>query len=344
MFRASIKILLLTILIMTVVSGCSSNEDSLVQNTTESTTSEPISTETVEMTTESVEVEKIKIVASLFPHYDFAKTIGGDYVDVSLILPPGIESHSFEPTPREIVTIMDADLFIYTNDLMEPWAAELIKNVESGQATVIDLSKGVELLAFDEDHTHDDEDADEHGDEGEYDPHYWLDLGNALIMVDSIKDALIGVNPELQETFEMNADGLKMEIIALDEAFFEMMNHVSSKTILSGGHFAFGYFASRYGLDHESPYHGFSPDAEPTPQNIASLIKSVKETGAQAIFFEELIEPRVAKIISEEANVEMLLLHAAHNVSKDELASNITFVEIMNGNLERLKKGLGYNE
>lgn len=344
MFRTSIKILLLTVLIMTVVSGCSSNEDNLVQNTTELITTESQSTETVEMTTENVAVEKIKIVASLFPHYDFAKTIGGDYVDVSLILPPGIESHSFEPTPREIVTIMDADLFIYTNDLMEPWAAELIGNVESGQATVIDLSKGVELLAFDEDHTHDDEDGDGHGDEGEYDPHYWLDLGNALIMVESIKDALIGVNPELKETFEMNADGLKMEIIALDEAFFEMMEHVSSKTILSGGHFAFGYFASRYGLDHESPYNGFSPDAEPTPQNIAALIKSVRETGAQAIFYEELIEPRVAKIISEEANVEMLLLHAAHNISKDELASNITYVDIMKGNLERLKKGLGYNE
>ncbi len=331
---------------MTVVSGCSSNEDSLVQNTTESTTSEPITTETVEMTTENVEVEKIKIVASLFPHYDFAKTIGGDYVDVSLILPPGIESHSFEPTPREIVTIMEADLFIYTNDLMEPWAAELITNVDNSEVTVIDLSKGIELLAFDEDHTHDHdhEEEDEHNHEGEYDPHYWLDLDNALIMVDSIRDALVSVNPDLEETFEENAEALKMEIVDLDRAFLEMMNHVSSKTILSGGHFAFGYFASRYGLDHESPYHGFSPDAEPTPQNIASLIKSVKETGAQAIFYEELIEPRVAKIISEEANVEMLLLHAAHNVSKDELASNITFVEIMKGNLERLKKGLGYNE
>lgn len=344
MFRASVKILILTILIMAVVSGCSSNEDNLVQNTTESTAAETTSTETIEKTTEEAEVEKIRIVASLFPHYDFAKTIGGDYVDVSLILPPGIESHSFEPTPREIISIMDADLFIYTNDLMEPWAAALIKNVESGQATVIDLSKGIELLAFDEDHTHDDEDADGHGDEGEYDPHYWLDLGNAMIMIDSIRDALTGVNPELKGFFEENAEALKMEIAALDKAFFEMMNHVSSKTILSGGHFAFGYFASRYGLDHESPYYGFSPDAEPTPQNIAALIKSVKETGAQAIFFEELIEPRVAKIISEEANVEMLLLHAAHNISKDELASNITYVEIMRGNLERLKKGLGYNE
>lgn len=345
MAKTTLIILLITMLAVVIITGCSASDGESNENvvTTEVVT-DALTTE--EPTTETVEVEKIKIIASLFPHYDFAKRIAGEYAEVSLILPPGIESHSFEPTPREIISIMDSKIFLYTNDLMEPWAAELIKNVDKSSTIVVDLSASIELLKFDEDHSHghDHEDSEDDNHEGEYDPHYWLDLGNAMLMVASIKDALIEAMPEQRNTFEANAEALYEELKALDESFFDMMNHVSSKTILSGGHFAFGYFASRYGLDHKSPYNGFSPDAEPTPKNIAALIKSVKETGVKAIFYEELIEPRVAKIISEEAKVDMLLLHGAHNISKDELSSNISYVDIMKGNLERLKIGLGYNE
>lgn len=341
-----IKTIILSIMLLSIffIAGCSSNVSDTEQaevvtvETSEETTTES----TTESTTEEVPIVKTKVVASLFPHYDFARTIAGEYGDVTLLLPPGIESHSFEPTPRDIIAIMDSSIFLYTNELMEPWAHALIENVDSNQTKVVDLSTNIELLKFDEDHAHDD--SDDHGHEGEYDPHYWLDINNAIIMVETIKNALIEVSPEQRETFEENAAQLVISLNELDRAFFDMANNVASKTILSGGHFAFGYFATRYGLEHKSPYYGFSPDAEPTPKNIAALINTIKATSANAIFFEELIEPRVAKIISEEANVEMLLLHGAHNVSKDEIESGTTYVEIMTANLERLKKGLGYNE
>ena len=180
--------------------------------------------------------------------------------------------------------------------------------------------------------------------EGEYDPHYWLDPINGLIMTESIKEALIEAMPENRAIFEANAAELVSALESLDRDFITAFEKTQSKTILSGGHFAFGYFAKRYGLDNMSPYVGFSPDAEPTPRRIADLIDTIESTKAKAIFYEELIDPRVATIISQEAGVEMLLLHGAHNISKDEITGGISYIEIMKGNLERLKIGLGYVE
>jgi zinc transport system substrate-binding protein len=117
-----------------------------------------------------------------------------------------------------------------------------------------------------------------------------------------------------------------------------------SRTIIYGGHFAFGYFARRYGLEYLSPYAGFSPNAEPTPRKIAELIETLKKTGSSCIYYEELLEPRVARIIAENTGAKLLLLHGAHNISRDELDQGVTYLEIMQGNLERLKLGLGYYE
>ncbi len=306
--------------------------------------------------------EKLTIVASLFPHYDFARAIAGDYATVTLILPPGIESHAYEPTPKDIIKITESDVFLYTSETMEPWAHALIESVDPNRTRVIDMSTGIELIAaiHDEDASTTEgatitstENTTENGtevsteedhEEGEYDPHYWLDPINARIMAESIKEALIEAMPENQAIFEANAAELISALEALDKEFTAAFERTQSKTILSGGHFAFGYFAKRYGLDNMSPYVGFSPDAEPTPRRIADLIDTIESTKANAIFYEELIDPRVATIISEEAGVEMLLLHGAHNISKDELEGGITYIEIMKGNLERLKIGLGYVE
>lgn len=298
--------------------------------------------------------EKLTIVASLFPHYDFARTIAGDYATVTLILPPGIESHAYEPTPKDIIKITESDVFLYTSEIMEPWAHALIESIDANRTQVIDMSTGIELLAA----VHDEDEAtteavtktetetisEEVHEEGEYDPHYWLDPTNARIMVESIKNALVEAMPEQKSVFEANAAKLISELETLDRDFMTAFEKTQSKTILSGGHFAFGYFAKRYGLENMSPYVGFSPDAEPTPRRIADLIDTIESTKARAIFYEELIDPRVATIISEEAGVEMLLLHGAHNISKDELAGGITYIDIMKGNLERLKIGLGYVE
>ena len=331
--KLPIVILLFALFLLSaLVMGCDNRIDSSVNESTENV--------------EATEIQnKLTIVASLFPHYDFARAIAGEYADVILILPPGIESHAYEPTPKDIIKITESDVFLYTNEIMEPWAHALIESIDPTSTRVIDMSTGIELMAANhEDEASTEAASEEDHEEGEYDPHYWLDPINGLIMTESIKEALIEAMPENRAIFEANAAELVSALESLDRDFITAFEKTQSKTILSGGHFAFGYFAKRYGLDNMSPYVGFSPDAEPTPRRIADLIDTIESTKAKAIFYEELIDPRVATIISQEAGVEMLLLHGAHNISKDEITGGISYIEIMKGNLERLKIGLGYVE
>ena len=334
MKHIKLGILLLSFILIFVMTGCTNQNSKLV-------------------TSSNTESGKLKVIASLFPQYDFANQIGGDLVETSLILPPGVEAHAFDPTPRDIISISESEIFLYTSDDMEPWVSSLIENIDIKKTQVIDLSKNVTLIKADhhqeEGETHEEsearEDEDDH-EEGEehYDPHYWLDPQNAMIMVADIKAALVLAMPENEAVFTENADRLIAELKALDEEIEGAVSKFESRTILSGGHFAFGYFAHRYGLEHMSPYNGFSPDAEPLNQNIQELIDTIEKSKTNAIFYEELIDPRVAETLSEQTGAKMYLLHGAHNLSKEELKAGITYVQIMKDNLERLKVGLGYHE
>jgi len=179
---------------------------------------------------------------------------------------------------------------------------------------------------------------DEHGG---FDPHVWLDPLLARDMVRNIEKGLTAADPAGAAVYKKNADSYIVELEKLDSEISSGLAHLKSRTIVYGGHFAFGYFAKRYGLDHISPYAGFSPDAEPTPKRVSELADSLARTGTSTIFFEELVEPRVAQTISEETGAQLQLLHGAHNVGKDELASGITYLSIMRRNLSVLEAALG---
>ncbi len=163
-------------------------------------------------------------------------------------------------------------------------------------------------------------------------------------MVKNIMEGLIEVDGNEAQYYRENAEKYIKELKALDESFIEAFKKTKTDTIIYGGHFAFGYFTERYHLNHISPYIGFSPNAEPTPNRIIELIKTLEQSEIKVIYYEELVDPKVATIISEETGAKMLLLHGAHNISKEELQSNITYVEIMRDNLEKLKEGLGYEQ
>lgn len=287
---------------------------------------------------------KLKVVTTLFPLYDFARQIAGDTAEVTLLLPPGIEPHAYDPTPRDVVRIREADLFIYTSPEMEPWVQRILQGVQKEKTLVVEASQGIRLM----EHAHDSEGARTPSSEAEKpgakDPHVWLDPVLAARIAHTIEAALIQNDPARKEQYTRNAEALDAQLNQLDADFKAVFAKTRFKTIIYGGHFAFGYFAERYGLDNISPYKGFSPDAEPTPARIAQLIETLKSTGQDTIYFEELIDPKIARVISEQTGAQMLLLHGAHNLSKEELSSGITYVQIMEGNLERLKKGLKYHE
>lgn len=283
---------------------------------------------------------KLKIITTLFPQYDFIREIGKDKVDVKLLLPAGVEAHAYEPTPRDIANIKNADMFIYTGEYMEPWAVKIADNIKSEKLVMVDASQGINLMGD----SHDEHDHDDNHDHGDKDPHIWLDPIYAQKMVDNIVAGLIEVDRENERFYVKNGEDYKTKLEELDQKFVEAFQKTKSNNIIYGGHFAFGYFTKRYNLKHISPYSGFTPDTEPTPKRIIELIKTIESAGVKAIYYEELIDPKVAKILSKETDARMLLLHGAHNLSKDELESNLSYIDIMEGNLERLKEGLGYNE
>ena len=295
---------------------------------------------------------KPKIIATLFPQFDFTRAIAGDLVEVALLLPPGVESHAYEPTPRDIAGIAEADAFLFTGEVMEPWATKLIGNLKGSSVKVVDLSRGITLITseahgHEEDHSHDEDEHEEEGEahpEGAFDPHIWLDPNNAKIMVTSILEALVEMDPANAATYKGNAARYLDELTALDEDYQDLFAKAQSKTIYYGGHFVFGYFAKAYGLTTISPYDGFSPDAEPTPRRIAELIDAMANAPFKVIYYEELVDPKIAKLVSQETGAQMVLLHGAHNVSKQELESGVTYLSLMKENLEKLKLGMGYRE
>lgn len=302
---------------------------------------------------------KIKVITTLFPTYDFVKQIAKDKVDVSLLLPAGVEPHSFEPKAKDIVRMNEVDIFIYTGEHMEPWSKKILQGLSNKKVFVVDVSQGIPLISFtgnerdadhDFDHDEDDYDSLEYHDEedthhhADKDPHIWLDLNNAQKMVETILQALIKVDPINKDFYLLHGREYQQKLKELDERLIRILSTAQHKTILYGGHFAFGYFAKRYGLQHESPYKSFSPNAEPSPKAIIELMNKLKDSKKKYIYHEELIDPKVARMIAEETHTTLEVLHAAHNISQEELKQGITFLDLMESNLKKLIVGLDCRE
>lgn len=269
---------------------------------------------------QSLSSDKIKVITTLYPQYDFTRQIGDDKVEVSLLLPPGVESHSFEPKPQDIFKINKADILIYTSKYMEPWIEDILKGITNKNLLVIDVSRGINFIGTD--------------------PHIWLDFDNVKKITQNIVTGLIKKDSHNQDFFFKNAEEYNKKLTETDEKFKKAFSNCRLKTFVFGGHFAFGYFVKRYNLNYISPYKGFSPDAEPTPKALIHIIKILKSYNIKVIYYEELLSSKFSEVLSKEVKVELLPLNAAHNVTDNDLKSNITFLDIMNKNLVNLKKGL----
>ncbi len=278
-----------------------------------------------------IESKKIKVVTTLFPLSDIAKSIGGERASVYQLLPPGVEAHSFEPKPSDIVKINEADIFIYTGKFMEPWVDDILRSVNNKKLIIVDASKNTRMIpgVF--------HDADEPA--GTLDPHIWLDFDNAKIMVENIEQAFINNDPSGASFFNKKGTDYRAELESLDKQYRLSLTSCEKKEIVYGGHYAFGYLANRYGLKYLAT-QGVSPDSEPTAKDMVDLVNQVNKEKIEYIFYEELSSPKIAETISRETKAKMLLLNAAHNLSKDNLESGISFFDILKSNLENLKTGL----
>lgn len=282
---------------------------------------------------------KIKVVTTLFPQYDFVNQVGKDAVEVKMLLKPGVESHTYEPTPSDIIDINKADIFLYTGDEMEPWVSKILDSLDS-DVMIVDLSKNITLDEV-EDHDHDHEDEESDDDHvHSYDPHIWTNPLNAKVMVEDIKAALCEVDQTNAMTFENNAKEYLASLDQLDQDIRDMVKGAKRNEVVFGGRFAFHYFFEEYGLDYVSAYDSCSSETEPSAKVIATIIDKVKEDEIPVIFYEELANPKVAESIASATGTKTLLLHSCHNVSTDDYKNGATYLSLMYQNLENLKEAL----
>lgn len=276
----------------------------------------------------------ISIVTTLFPLYDWAREVGGPRVKVTQLLPPGVETHTYAPRPSDIRILNRAHVFLYLGRAMEPWANDLLKGVHNPHLVVIEA--GREVMREMEDEPNDP--SHRHG---ASDPHVWLDPVLAQDIVSAIAEGLAQADPDGRAIYLAHAAGYRTSLQALHEKISAGLAHCRHRQILYAGHFAFGHFARRYGLTHVSPYPGFSPNAAPTPAQMASLIRTLRETGQTTLFHEELLDPRIGRILAAETGVRLVLLHGAHNLTREERArGNVTYLSLMEDNLAKLREAL----
>lgn len=281
--------------------------------------------------------EKLSIVTTLFPDYDFARQIAGDKAEVTLLLDPGVEAHDYDPSPSDIIAINKADLFIYTGDYMELWAKNIIDSIESGTVTVVDASEGITLIK-----SEDGEDkVKSEGHEHEYDPHIWTSPKNAVTMMNTILKAVVKADPKNQEYYEKNAADYIEKIQALDNEFKSIAENAKYDTIYFGGRFAMVYFVKEYGLGYMSAFDSCSSETEPSAKLVAGIVDAMKKNGASVVYYEELADPKSADAIAQEVGGSTLLLHSCHNVSAEDFKNGATYVSLMKQNAENLKTGLG---
>ena len=281
---------------------------------------------------------KLKVVASLFPLQEFARAVGREEVQVSLLLPPGAEAHSWEPKPSDVLKIAQADVFIYVDPSLEPWIEKVLRAVQSKKLRVLEASQGLSLIKAQE---AEGKIGHAHGSRapGKVDPHVWLDFALDLKIVEAIAVAFSEKDPAHASLYKSNAEKYKARLKDLDNKYQKSLAKCRHRQILLSGHASFTYLAKRYDLE-QIALSGISPDAEPTPKKMAGVIEAARKIGIKFIYAEELVNPKIAQSLSKEAGVGVLVLNAGHNLTPEQVKEKVTFLELMEKNLKSLQKGL----
>jgi zinc transport system substrate-binding protein len=225
---------------------------------------------------------------------------------------------------------------------MEPWAEKIISGVDSKKLRVVNAGERVAYQPALAEHEHGHTEGGEHDGHHDHkgmDPHIWLDFANASLMVDTILDGFVAADPVNAAFYRQNAETLKKRLAVLDLRYRTVLSSCSTKKILHGGHYAFGYLARRYNLEYHA-LSGISSDSEPSAERMAALVREIKSSGTKYLFAEELLSPRLTETLAKEAGVGVLMLHGAHNLSREDMSRNVTFFDLMERNLEQLQKGL----
>lgn len=272
-------------------------------------------------------VHKLPVVASFYPMGEFARQVGGDLVDVSVVVKPGVEPHDYDPTPQDIVSVHRAKLFVYNGAGLEAWATKVSPELTKGGTVVVEASRGLQLLS---------KTNDEQG--GAYDPHVWLDPLLAAKQVNAIRDGLKQADPAHAAVYDHNAEAYKQALSELDDEYGAGLSRCKRYDIVTS-HQAFAYLAQRYSL-HMVSIAGLSPDEEPTPAALADIASYVREHGVTSIFFETLASPKLAKTIASETGAKTAVFNPLEGLTEQEVKDGKSYISVQKENLGNLRIAL----
>lgn len=287
--------------------------------------------------------DKLQLIATIFPPYDFARRLGGEAVEVTMLLPPGSESHSYEPSPKDLVRIAECDLFIYNGGVSDSWVDRLLEAAEIDPGKAVRMMDFVELLEeshegiLDHDHDHDEDPVPHlHA----YDEHIWTSPKNALLISQGIADRLAVLDPDRAPFYRDRFDLYRQDLEDLDRTFQQIVEGAKRREIIVADRFPLIYFTTDYGLDYTAAFPGCAAETDPKPRTVAAMIDRVREEEIPYIFHIEFSDERLADLIVEETGARKLLFHTCHNVSKDDLAGGATYLSLMGRNADNLRKAL----
>lgn len=284
---------------------------------------------------------KISIVSTIFPGYDFAKQIVGDNAEVSMLLPPGVESHSYEPSPQDIINIQNSDIFIYVGGESEQWVDKILDSMDNKVITVkmmdaVQLYEEEIIDGMQKEQDSDDEASEEH----EYDEHIWTSLKNAQNIVARINEAVVSLDSKNKSVYDKNTKSYIEKLDNLDKEFENLFKTFEKPTLIFGDRFPFRYFVEDYNLDYFAAFPGCSSETEPSASTIAFLIDKVKEKSLNTVFYIEFSNHNIADTIAESTGAKTAMLHSCHNISKKDMDSGVSYYYLMEQNYETLKGAL----
>lgn len=304
--------------------------------------------------------KKLQVVTTIFPPYDFVKAIGRDKVEVTMLLAPGMESHTYEPTPADIKMISSADLFIHTGSANDTWVESVVpENVKR-----LEMMNCVNLLTETHDH-----DGHNHGKEGEGhdhgnhdhdhdhhneghnhdhdghnhdhpDEHVWTSPVNAVQIVNAIAEELTVLDPANKEFYMSNAETYKNELENLDKDYRILLDSSERTFIVFADRFPFRYLANEYGIEFVAAFSGCSTETEVSASVVAELIEEVKEHHLPAVFKMEFSNDGIARAVAEASGAKILEMHSVHNLTAEEIQNGENYLTLMRKNLEALREAL----
>lgn len=279
------------------------------------------------------EKEEISIVTTVFPPYDFARQIAKDNCSVKMILPPGGECHSYEPTLDDIAAIQGCDIFIYTGGDSDSWCQKILSNTDTRDIRIISMLSAVTPLYTEDehDHTHEEEKPDEH---------IWTSPKNAVKVVKAINSALIEADAEHEIEYNKNTVEYISQLETLDKEYKDCVDSSKRNTLVFADRFPFLYLTEEYGLEHFEALDGCTSDTEPTLTAINRLVEVVKNENIPMVFYIDSSDGSVADKVCSLTGAEKTMLHSCHSVSEEELESGETYLSLMNENLEKIRKAL----